>query len=109
MGKALRVDHVNDYKPPKDHDDMDDETRQLHSEGCAPKLQLAPEHIKREKARDDNGDGGVIVGGIRLPPRLPIDNIKQETNISKKVNHIAMQPVNVSSILLKFHIFTFLF
>lgn len=91
LGKALRVDHVNDYKPPKDHDDMDEETRQLHSEGCAPKVQLPPERIKREETKSSSGSGGGgsgdIVGGIRLPPRLPIDNIKQEKNIPKKVRH----------------------
>lgn len=68
---------------------MDEETRQLHSEGCAPKVQLPPERIKREetKSSSGNGGGGDIVGGIRLPPRLPIDNIKQEKNIPKKVRH----------------------
>jgi hypothetical protein len=42
------VDHVNDYKPPKDDDRYDDETRRLHEEGCAPKEQIPERFIKRE-------------------------------------------------------------
>lgn len=74
----MRVDHVNDYKPPKDNDKYDDETRLLHEQGCAPKMQLPPEQIKREEKRDE------FVDGVRLPMRLPIDKVKTE-NV-KKVN-----------------------
>lgn len=81
MGKALRVDHVNNYKPPKDDDKLDEETKRLQTEGCAPKPQLPPEAIKKEKA-DDN-----IVGGVRLPQRLPIGKIKSESEIKKEKTH----------------------
>lgn len=85
LGKSMRVDHVNDYKPPKEHDDMDDVTRQLQSEGCAPRAQLRPEDIKREHDKaiklesDDAKDAvdGTIVGGVRLPQRLPIGNSRE--------------------------------
>lgn len=82
LGKSLRVDHVNDYKPPKDNDKLDDETRQLHQEGCAPKLQLPSSQIKQEEPPKEG-----IVDGIRLPMRLPIRNIKQEEDFPKKVNY----------------------
>ncbi|MCI4386347.1 hypothetical protein PGIGA_G00061180 [Pangasianodon gigas] len=36
-GRTLRVDHVSNYRPPKDSDDIDDVTKQLREEGCAPK------------------------------------------------------------------------
>ncbi|KAG7262834.1 hypothetical protein CRUP_020022 [Coryphaenoides rupestris] len=36
-GRTIRVDHVSNYRPPKDTDDMDDITRSLREEGCAPK------------------------------------------------------------------------
>ncbi len=49
LGKTIRVDHVSDYKPPKDDDRYDDETRRIHAEGCAPKKQLPVEYIKRER------------------------------------------------------------
>lgn len=71
MGKSLRVDHVNDYKPPKDNEKIDSETRLLHEEGCAPKPQLQSHQIKKEDER-----GGEIVEGIRLPMRLPIAEVE---------------------------------
>ncbi|KAM6907160.1 RNA-binding motif protein, X-linked 2 [Xenentodon cancila] len=37
-GRTIRVDHVKDYRPPKDSDDIDDITKHLREEGCAPKL-----------------------------------------------------------------------
>lgn len=80
LGKALRVDHVNDYKPPKDNDKIDPETKKLHMEGCAPKVQIPVEHIKKEPAPE-------IVGGVRLPQRLPIYKTEDvvKTEKSKKV------------------------
>lgn len=32
------MDHVLNYRPPKDNEDMDDITKRLREEGCAPKL-----------------------------------------------------------------------
>ncbi|XP_046805221.1 RNA-binding motif protein, X-linked 2 isoform X1 [Lucilia cuprina] len=40
LGRTLRVDHVADYKPPKENNKMDSETLQLYMEGCAPKPHL---------------------------------------------------------------------
>ncbi|TSP68519.1 RNA-binding motif protein, X-linked 2 [Bagarius yarrelli] len=36
-GRTLRVDHVSNYRPPKDTEDIDDITKSLRQEGCAPK------------------------------------------------------------------------
>lgn len=77
MGKSLRVDHVNNYKPPKENEKLDEETKLLHREGCAPKIQIPVEHIKREVEQE-------IVGGVRLPQRLPIKELKTETEADKK-------------------------
>lgn len=63
------MDHVNDYKPPKDNDKIDPETKRLHLEGCAPKVQIPVEHIKKERPQAPEPE---IVGGVRLPQRLPI-------------------------------------
>jgi hypothetical protein len=38
---------VADYKPPKDSDKLDEETRKLHAEGCAPSHGTLP--IKHEE------------------------------------------------------------
>ncbi|XP_067011149.2 RNA-binding motif protein, X-linked 2 [Anabrus simplex] len=42
LGRTIRVDHVADYKPPKDSDKLNDETRKLVREGCAPKHNSEP-------------------------------------------------------------------
>jgi hypothetical protein len=47
LGRTIRVDHVADYKPPKDSDKLDEETRKLHAEGCAPSHSTHP--IKHEE------------------------------------------------------------
>lgn len=44
------MDHVADYKPPKDNNKYDDETKRLHAEGCAPVSQIPVQNIKRETA-----------------------------------------------------------
>ncbi|XP_028838392.1 RNA-binding motif protein, X-linked 2 [Denticeps clupeoides] len=41
-GRTIRVDHVANYRPPKDSDDIDDITKSLREEGCAPKIQSSP-------------------------------------------------------------------
>lgn len=46
--RSIRVDHVHEYKVPKDHDDIDTETKRLRDEGVAPKYQLPPQYIKHE-------------------------------------------------------------
>ncbi|TGZ39336.1 RNA-binding motif protein, X-linked 2 [Temnothorax longispinosus] len=37
LGRTIRVDHVSNYKAPKDSKNIDEETRNLRKEGCAPK------------------------------------------------------------------------
>lgn len=37
LGRTIRVDHVANYKAPKDSKNIDEETRRLRKEGCAPK------------------------------------------------------------------------
>lgn len=91
----MRVDHVDNYKAPKDNDKLDDETKRLHSEGCAPQLQIPSEQIKREpigdKVKQEAGDCSEIVGGVRLPQRLPIYKSESDVkppNISKSLKKV---------------------
>ncbi|XP_046559309.1 RNA-binding motif protein, X-linked 2-like [Haliotis rubra] len=39
LGRVIRVDHVENYKIPKEHGDEDEVTKRLREEGCAPKIQ----------------------------------------------------------------------
>ncbi len=38
LGRTLKVDHVANYKPPKEDKDVDDITKALREGGCAPKV-----------------------------------------------------------------------
>ena len=42
LGRTLRVDHVEEYRKPKEHGDEDDLTMKVRAEGIAPRL---PESI----------------------------------------------------------------
>lgn len=50
-GRTIRVDHVSNYRPPKDSEDIDDITKRLREEGCAPKMPTAssPESESEEE------------------------------------------------------------
>lgn len=50
-GRTLRVDHVKDYRPPKDSEDIDDVTKLLREEGCAP---IAPASSSSEEEDEQN-------------------------------------------------------
>ena len=72
---------MNNYKPPKENDKLDEETQLLHREGCAPKFQIPKELIKKEHTLESD-----IVGGLRLPARLPI----RSTTIEK--TEVSIEP-----------------
>lgn len=78
LNRTIRVDHVSNYKVPKDGKKTDIETKKLYEEGCAPKpiiektvLSMQNEEIRETLADQINAD-------IRLPKRLPIYTIKDE-------------------------------
>lgn len=37
LKRTIRVDHVEEYRVPKYHEYIDEETRRIWEEGCAPK------------------------------------------------------------------------
>lgn len=82
LNRTIRVDHVSEYKVPKEGKKTDEETKKLYQEGCAPKAApLIPVDVKPvlpipEDLRYTLADQ--IVDGVRLPPRLPIDIVKKE-------------------------------
>jgi RNA-binding motif protein, X-linked 2 len=92
LKRTIRVDHVQQYKVPKDSDKLDEVTRKLQQEGCAPIAQLPEEYIKKEKPASFQAASStssvassvkpeVTTSGmdIKLPMRLPIGrSIKQE-------------------------------
>ena len=50
IGRLIRVDHVSNYKPPKDHDDADEISKLLREKGCY--------NIDISEIRNSNSSGG---------------------------------------------------
>nr|XP_043898455.1 RNA-binding motif protein, X-linked 2 [Solea senegalensis] len=67
-GRTIRVDHVKDYRPPKDYEDIDDVTKRLREEGCAPKASKSPS----SPSEDDE------------QPNVPVKKLKKEKKEKKK-------------------------
>lgn len=90
LNRTLRVDHVSEYKIPKEGKQTGEETKKLYNEGCAPKAvvpivkkpSVNPEYL-RETIADQ------IQAEMKLPARLPI-----RTEIKKEI--IPEQPVEVN-------------
>ncbi|KAL1513740.1 hypothetical protein ABEB36_003110 [Hypothenemus hampei] len=84
MNRTIRVDHVQNYKVPKDDKKATAETKQLHTEGCAPKPIPIKSVVKSELAnmyvRETLADQ--IEHDIKLPVRLPIYQHIKEENVS---------------------------
>ncbi|CAG5123869.1 unnamed protein product [Candidula unifasciata] len=55
LGRTIRVDHVKDYKIPKEFGDEDAVTLKIRNEGCAPQLDLPGEaEVKEETSDEEN-------------------------------------------------------
>lgn len=78
LNRTIRVDHVSNYKVPKDGKKTDAEVKKLHEEGCAPKpiIEKTVISMQNEEIRETLADQ--ITADIRLPKRLPIYTIKDE-------------------------------
>ncbi|XP_074962517.1 RNA-binding motif protein, X-linked 2 [Phalacrocorax aristotelis] len=50
-GRTIRVDHVANYRPPKESDDLDDVTKALHAKGCGVKT---PPHTSSDSLSEDD-------------------------------------------------------
>ena len=48
LNRTIRVDHVANYKVPKEHDDIDDVTKRLYNEGCGPNVRYENKHKESE-------------------------------------------------------------
>ncbi|KAH1015415.1 U2 snRNP component ist3 [Dendroctonus ponderosae] len=80
MNRSIRVDHVQNYKVPKDDKKANEETKRLYAEGCAPKVLPPPPVAAAAVKTEPSGLQGLvretladqIEGEIKLPARLPI-------------------------------------
>ncbi|EFA06628.1 RNA-binding motif protein, X-linked 2 [Tribolium castaneum] len=84
LNRTIRVDHVSNYKVPKQGKKTDAETKKLYDEGCAPKAVPVQVPVKAPvKIKTDPDDfretlADQINSEIKLPERLPIYTIKKE-------------------------------
>ncbi|XP_060536424.1 RNA-binding motif protein, X-linked 2 [Cylas formicarius] len=94
LNRTIRVDHVAEYKVPKEGKQTDTETKKLYAEGCAPKAVpvILP---KSEKPSEDIREtiADQIEGELKLPPRLPIyANIKEQKISDEEKEVLAEEP-----------------
>ncbi|CAF3285369.1 unnamed protein product [Rotaria socialis] len=52
-GRSIRVDHVKDYKPPKENDKDDDIIKTLKEFGCAPDVKLPSSSSSSTRRKDE--------------------------------------------------------
>ncbi|XP_005109774.1 RNA-binding motif protein, X-linked 2 [Aplysia californica] len=52
LGRTIRVDHVKEYKVPKDHKNDDELVLKMREEGCAPKIQESSEGEEEEEVME---------------------------------------------------------
>jgi len=88
-GRTIRVDHVKDYKPPKESDKLDDVTREIRRTGCGPGVQLpGVQPLPQSASRDDDDDVYLLPYDKPDPPLLAIkdkdDREKRHKKKSKK-------------------------
>lgn len=79
LNRTIRVDHVQEYKVPKEGKKTDEETKKLYSEGCAPKAMPIVPKVERVQQDLRETIADQIEGELKLPARLPIyTDIKKE-------------------------------
>ena len=60
-GRSIRVDHMKNYKPPKEHESDDDLIRTLKELGCAPGVELpAPSASSSSSRRKEEKNSSFI-------------------------------------------------
>ncbi|VEN41857.1 unnamed protein product [Callosobruchus maculatus] len=87
LNRTLRVDHVAEYKVPKEGKKTDEDTKKLYSEGCAPKaVPVIPKSRTPPKdIRETIAD--VIQSDIKPEEQSDFDFMEENTNTPKlKVN-----------------------
>ncbi|KHN71320.1 hypothetical protein Tcan_02370 [Toxocara canis] len=68
LRRIIRVDHVEEYKVPKYSEDVDEETRRVWEEGCAPK----PINISQQD--EESGD------------ESPLERLRKRGKLNEVIN-----------------------
>jgi len=95
VGRIIRVDHVQDFKPPKDYKQMSDETRKALTEG------VAPQAVKIELSSSDSEDDITRPSGVKRP-EVDLSRVKVEGHkIKKEIKKEKESPIRESGKHLK--------
>ncbi|KAI8770620.1 RNA-binding motif protein, X-linked 2-like [Biomphalaria glabrata] len=118
LGRTIRVDHVKEYKVPKEHGDEDELIKKIREEGCAPKIQSSEEEEsdgeiqdkaestkvtkvkkskrkKKEKKKKKERSSSESSSSSETDSKKPLQNIKSKAVVNSK------QHVNGSSFKVK--------
>uniref|UniRef100_A0A915Q6X1 RRM domain-containing protein n=1 Tax=Setaria digitata TaxID=48799 RepID=A0A915Q6X1_9BILA len=110
LKRIIRVDHVEEYKVPKYHEDIDEETRRIYEDGCAPKpitevqdemKELDPvEKLKKKGAMDKDG---VLKMDKALEKKLRKEQkrLKKESKKAKKEERLRKRKFEEEELELK--------
>ncbi|XP_071298934.1 RNA-binding motif protein, X-linked 2 [Agelaius tricolor] len=79
-GRTIRVDHVANYRPPKESEDWDDVTRALHAKGCGVKT---PPHTSSDSPSEDED---VLVKKQKEKQRSRAERSKSSPQAGKRVS-----------------------
>lgn len=77
------MDHVKDYRPPKDSEDIDDVTKILREEGCAPRAAAPPP----SSSSDENEQNAIPAKKLKKGEVAPIFMRKD------RLHHILLCPL----------------
>ncbi|KAF6213707.1 hypothetical protein GE061_011429 [Apolygus lucorum] len=80
LGRTIRVDHVEDYKAPKESKNMTAETARLHEEGCA----VTPVKIKTEPQSPKSKSSNQEQDSKALVKEVKKEKVKKEKKAKVK-------------------------
>jgi RNA-binding motif X-linked protein 2 len=71
IGRVIRVDHVNNYRPPKDHEDADEISKILREKGCL-NFDLSEISSSNKSTKAESGEKrGDDTWAVKLEPATP--------------------------------------
>ncbi|XP_052218624.1 RNA-binding motif protein, X-linked 2-like isoform X2 [Dreissena polymorpha] len=83
LGRTIRVDHVEEYRMPKEHGDEDDVTMKLRKEGCAPR----PPSPRQPSPRPDDNEEEEDMFQVTVKKEKKQKKLKKEKKEKKKRRH----------------------
>lgn len=84
LDRIIRVDHVEEYKVPKEFENMTEELKKLHDEGCAPKPMSLPSSSGSKRRSDSSSSSDDESSGHRHKKKKHHHHHKKSSKKHKK-------------------------